>query len=226
MIDIFVAQEKEHEADIARLNVGELPEADLTLSPLVLPSRFVNEEFMATLDPYGSNIDLIGSETASQLQTPNRFTGDRMADHREEIPVKINSGVMPLGSETKAAPLVVRDPSVGENADTVREEELAVSNPEGPLEISDFLSDNDEEGSQKDHTPVRVEELNPLTVVEEDLPGGALEQNLEVDEAARSEGRDAGTPDGSALVPSTGHVGNFPEPDARGEEDGTTGFED
>lgn len=73
---------------------------------------------------------------------------------------------------------------------------------------------------------MRVEELNHLTVVEEDPTGGALEQNVEVDEAARSEGCDAGTPDGSALVPSTGRVGNFPESDVCGEEDGTTGFED
>lgn len=38
MIDIFVAQEKEHEVEIARLNVGEPPENDLVLSLLVLPS--------------------------------------------------------------------------------------------------------------------------------------------------------------------------------------------
>lgn len=76
MIDIFVAQEKEHEAEVARLNVGELPETDLTLSPLVLPLIFVNKEALASLDPYGSNIDLIGSETASLLQTSNNSVTD------------------------------------------------------------------------------------------------------------------------------------------------------
>ncbi|KAF3570284.1 hypothetical protein F2Q69_00059475 [Brassica cretica] len=55
MIDVFIEREKLHEAEVAKLGVGPLSEDDLTLSPLVLPSRFVNEDFKATLDPYGSN---------------------------------------------------------------------------------------------------------------------------------------------------------------------------
>ncbi|KAL0568070.1 hypothetical protein ABG067_009524, partial [Albugo candida] len=58
LIDVFVQQEEEHGAEVAKLAVGPLPEEELSLSPLVLPSQFVNEEFMATLDPYGSNDDL------------------------------------------------------------------------------------------------------------------------------------------------------------------------
>ena len=72
IIDVFIEREKLHEAEVAKLGVGLLSEDDLTLSPLVLPSRFVNEDFKATLDPYGSNVDLIWSETASQLLTPAR----------------------------------------------------------------------------------------------------------------------------------------------------------
>lgn len=69
LIDIFVEQEKHHATEVAKLTVGPLPEEVLLLSPLVFPSRFLSEEFMATLDPYRSNDDLVGSESASLLRT-------------------------------------------------------------------------------------------------------------------------------------------------------------
>ena len=56
MINIFIEQEKVHEAEVARLRLDPLSESDFTLSLLNLPSKFVSEEFMATLDPYGSNV--------------------------------------------------------------------------------------------------------------------------------------------------------------------------
>ena len=56
MINIFIEQEKLHQAEVARLRLDPLSESDFTLSLLNLPSKFVSEEFMATLDPYGSNV--------------------------------------------------------------------------------------------------------------------------------------------------------------------------
>ncbi|KAF3585509.1 hypothetical protein F2Q69_00030467 [Brassica cretica] len=77
MINIFIEQEKLHEAEVARLRLDPLSESDLTLSILNLPSKFVSEEFMATLDPYGSNVGLIGSESASQLITSREVVEDQ-----------------------------------------------------------------------------------------------------------------------------------------------------
>ncbi|KAL0836249.1 hypothetical protein Bca101_088138 [Brassica carinata] len=68
LIDVFIEQERVHNAAVAKLAVGDLPEEDLVLSPLVLPNPFLNEEFIAALDPYGSNDGLVGSETASLLR--------------------------------------------------------------------------------------------------------------------------------------------------------------
>ncbi|KAF3608303.1 hypothetical protein DY000_02049015 [Brassica cretica] len=80
MINIFIEQEKLHEAEVAKLRLDPLFESDLTLSPLNLPFRFVNEEFMATLDPYGSNlaVDVISAPT------------ERVAATEEKSPEKEN----------------------------------------------------------------------------------------------------------------------------------------
>ncbi|XP_013708760.1 meiosis-specific protein ASY2-like [Brassica napus] len=56
MIDIFSEQEKVHEAEIAKLRLEPFSEDDFALSPLNLPSRFVSEELVGVLDPYGSNV--------------------------------------------------------------------------------------------------------------------------------------------------------------------------
>ncbi|KAF3493357.1 hypothetical protein DY000_02054382 [Brassica cretica] len=69
MIDVFSEQEKLYEAEVMKLRVVLLSDSDLTLSPLVLPSRFAEERFRTSFDPYGSNVNLIGPETASRLVT-------------------------------------------------------------------------------------------------------------------------------------------------------------
>ncbi|KAF2592836.1 hypothetical protein F2Q70_00042424 [Brassica cretica] len=74
MIDVFAEQEKLHEAEATKLCVGPLSDSDLTLSLLVLPSRFVEDRFRASFDPYGSNVNLIRPETASQLITSLEIT--------------------------------------------------------------------------------------------------------------------------------------------------------
>lgn len=47
--------------------MGEIPEGDLKLSPLVLESQFVDSRILAGLDLYGSNAGLIDPETAANL---------------------------------------------------------------------------------------------------------------------------------------------------------------
>ena len=74
MIYVFVEQEKLHMAVATKLRVDPLSDSDLTLSPLVLLSRFVEDRFRAPFDPYGSNADLIGLEMASQLITSRKIT--------------------------------------------------------------------------------------------------------------------------------------------------------
>ncbi|KAF3549686.1 hypothetical protein DY000_02009127 [Brassica cretica] len=74
MIDVFTEQEKLYEAEVTKLRVGPLSDSDLTLSPLVLPSRFVEDRFRASFDPYGSNVDLIGPGMVSQLITSLEIT--------------------------------------------------------------------------------------------------------------------------------------------------------
>ncbi|KAF3568999.1 hypothetical protein DY000_02017721 [Brassica cretica] len=74
MIDVLAEQEKLYEAEATKLRVGPLSDSDLTISPLVLPSRFVEDRFRASFDPYGSNVDLIGPGTVSQLITSLKIT--------------------------------------------------------------------------------------------------------------------------------------------------------
>ncbi|XP_048624625.1 uncharacterized abhydrolase domain-containing protein DDB_G0269086-like isoform X1 [Brassica napus] len=69
MIDVFAEQEKLYKMEIMKFRVEPLSDSDLTLSPLVLPSRFVEDRFRTSFDPYGSNVNLIGPETASRLVT-------------------------------------------------------------------------------------------------------------------------------------------------------------
>ncbi|KAG2291453.1 hypothetical protein Bca52824_038122 [Brassica carinata] len=65
------AGKKKYEEEAEKLRVGEIPEEDLTLSPLVLDSQFVDARILASLDPYGSNAGLIDPETAvSPLADP------------------------------------------------------------------------------------------------------------------------------------------------------------
>ncbi|KAF8050723.1 hypothetical protein N665_1896s0004 [Sinapis alba] len=74
-IKMFAAQEKHFEEEALKLDVGEIPEADLTLSPLKLDSQLVDERVMVGLDPFGSNTNLIDARTALLLHTPSSPRG-------------------------------------------------------------------------------------------------------------------------------------------------------
>ncbi|WZY87217.1 hypothetical protein YC2023_033601 [Brassica napus] len=130
MIDIFSEWEKVHEAEVARLHLDPLSEADFTLSPLNLPSRFVNEEFMATLDSYGSNVGLIGHESPSQVITSCEAT----EEPTEEPMVDITSALSERVDVTEGIAFEEcsdkNNPGIDDNL--VREEEtrdLAVEDP-------------------------------------------------------------------------------------------------
>uniref|UniRef100_A0A0D3CNM4 Uncharacterized protein n=1 Tax=Brassica oleracea var. oleracea TaxID=109376 RepID=A0A0D3CNM4_BRAOL len=87
-IEIFAEQEKKYKQEAEKLKVGEIPEGDLTLSPLVLDSQFVDARILASLDPYGSNAGLIDPETAASLHVPPTHP----TEERREDPTPLLEG--------------------------------------------------------------------------------------------------------------------------------------
>ncbi|KAG2269848.1 hypothetical protein Bca52824_064403 [Brassica carinata] len=121
-IEIFAEQEKKYEEEAEKLRVGEIPEEDLTLSPLVLDSQFVDARILASLDPYGSNAGLIDPETAASLHVPlTHPTEERCKDPtlRLEGPLA-DPEIVPRSDEVHASP-AARESSV-------RASELSVLN--------------------------------------------------------------------------------------------------
>lgn len=60
-IDLFLEQEKHFELEAEKLKIGEIPETDLSLSPLQLESPFLNKHVLAGIDPYESNAAIVDS---------------------------------------------------------------------------------------------------------------------------------------------------------------------
>ncbi|XP_013632969.1 PREDICTED: uncharacterized protein LOC106338566 [Brassica oleracea var. oleracea] len=121
-IEIFAEQEKKYEEEAKKLRVGEIPGEDLTLSPLVLDSQFVDARILASLDPYGSNAGLIDPETAASLHVPLTHP----TEERREDPTLLLEGpsadpeIVPRSDEVHASP-AARESSV-------RASELSVLN--------------------------------------------------------------------------------------------------
>lgn len=101
----------------------------------------MNEEVLASLDPYGSNINLIRSETASQLQTSNNSINDNPVDRSEEALIEINPELMPSDPERQDGSSATGEQIAEESMVPVQKEEPATANLEGPLEISDSSSE-------------------------------------------------------------------------------------
>ncbi|XP_048623623.1 meiosis-specific protein ASY2-like [Brassica napus] len=105
-IEIFAEQEKKYEEEAEKLRVGEIPEEDLTLSPLVLDSQFVDARILASLDPYGSNAGLIDPETAASLHVPPTHP----TEERREDPTPLLEGpladpeIVPRSDEVHVSP--------------------------------------------------------------------------------------------------------------------------
>lgn len=66
-IDMFATREKQFEEEASKLDPGEIPEVDLTFSPLHLDSQFVDMWAFVGLDPHGSNVGLVDPRTAVVL---------------------------------------------------------------------------------------------------------------------------------------------------------------
>ncbi|KAG2303477.1 hypothetical protein Bca52824_032128 [Brassica carinata] len=150
LIDVFSQQEAEHQAAVVKLDVGPLPKEALALSPLILRSRFVNEEFMATLDPYGSNEDLVGSESASQLRTPRTLPEDASVDRPGETPAE---ATLP---EEESCPRTGEE-NAEEGRSLVREDPLSGVDPEKVVEIDDSSQGDEEEDAEETQSPIPAE---------------------------------------------------------------------
>ncbi|KAF2602118.1 hypothetical protein F2Q70_00025932 [Brassica cretica] len=158
-IDLFAEQEKEFDAEAKRLTVSGIPEELLCLSPLHLPSTFLNEDVLAAIDPYGSNAVLIDAGTAASLQTPTSSQGDHATERFEDATAPLVLGPAPsmanlvVGEEWLIPVLRVSDanptPPLGL--------EKAGSEPVDLLELSDSSAE-EEEGKKSDE---RVPRDNP-----------------------------------------------------------------
>ena len=152
-IDLFAEQEKKYEQEAEELKVGEIPEGDLALSPLVLDSQFVDARILASLDPYGSNAGLIDSKTVANLlappshpieerrDDPTPFVEGSTAAFEGETP---NRGTN--AAEDGAHVLVLSDTSA-EGSHRVNEEVVA---RESSVRASELSALNDRESDRED----------------------------------------------------------------------------
>ncbi|KAF2536689.1 hypothetical protein F2Q68_00022151 [Brassica cretica] len=172
MIDVFAEQEKLYEAEAMKFCVGLLSDSDLTLSPLVLPSRFVEDKFRASFDPYGSNVDLIGPGMVSQLITSLEITEEPSEEPLVDVtlvpaehvgvPEGGGPGERPENENLEEVP-GKDNPEIGNTP--VREEETGNVGIEEPVLVSDSSSEGREGEEEEDD---RVEETSSLQPVEEE----------------------------------------------------------
>ena len=96
-------QEKHFELEAKRLDVGEIPETDLSLSPLLLESPFINKHVLAGLDPYGSNAGLVDPGTAVILRTPSSSRGKQSGDRFDDPTPFVELDAGPAANELVAS---------------------------------------------------------------------------------------------------------------------------
>ncbi|KAF3594704.1 hypothetical protein DY000_02024556 [Brassica cretica] len=152
MSDVFAEQEKLYEAEATKLCVGLLSDSDLTLSPLGLPSRFVEDKFRESFDPYGSNVNLIRPETASQLITSLEIT---------EEPTK-----EPLVDVTSVPAEHVEVPEGGGLEEVPGRDNLETDDT--PIREEETQNEDDKVGETSPPQPVEEETANE--VVDRDVP--------------------------------------------------------
>ncbi|KAG5386956.1 hypothetical protein IGI04_038426 [Brassica rapa subsp. trilocularis] len=160
MINIFSEQEKMYEAEVANLYLEPFSEDDYALSPLNLPSRFVNEELMGVLDPYGSNVGLIGHESASQLITSREATEDPVDEPMVDITSALSERiVVPEGTTIEERP-EGSDPE--ETGDAIQTDTGDVAAEDPVLVSSSEERGEDEVGEEENRSsPALVEEMVP-----------------------------------------------------------------
>jgi len=151
-IDLFAEQEKKYEQEAEELKVGEIPEGDLTLSPLVLDSQFVDARILASLDPYGSNASLIDPETAANLVTP---PSDPIDGRRDEPTPLVEGSSAAFEGETPnrgtnaaedGAPVLVLSDTSAEGSRRGNEEVVR----ESSVRASELSALNDRESDRED----------------------------------------------------------------------------
>ncbi|XP_013624799.1 PREDICTED: uncharacterized protein LOC106330961 [Brassica oleracea var. oleracea] len=128
-IEIFAEKEKKCEEEAEKLRVGEVPEEDLTLSPLVLDSQFVEARIVASLDPYGSNAGLIDPEISASLRVPLAHpTEERcedptllLEDPLADPEIVARSGEMHASPAARESSVRASEPSVLNDRETDRE---------------------------------------------------------------------------------------------------------
>ena len=128
-IDMFAAREKQFEEEALKVDPGEIPEADLVLSPLRLESQFVDMRAFVGLDPHGSNVRLIDPRTAGVLQSPADRPGTSAApshsvgddSSKTGAPAidsrAVDGGVKSLGNQDGSNVLEISDSSVSDSED-------------------------------------------------------------------------------------------------------------
>ena len=148
MIDMFAEQEKLYEAEVTKLRVSPLADRHFSLSPLVLPSRFVEERFRRTFDPYRSNVDLIRPETASQLITSREVTEEPPEEPLGDVTsAPTEQAVVPEESAHKESPEKEDLEEIPEKSSPITDEGIEKMGVEDPVVVSDSSSgDQGEEG--------------------------------------------------------------------------------
>ncbi|KAL0678685.1 hypothetical protein Bca4012_006666 [Brassica carinata] len=171
-IDMFVEYERKYEQEAEQLKVGEIPESDFRLSPLVLESQFVDARILAGLNPYGSNAGLIDPETTANLHVScTRPVGER----REEPTLPIENPLTVLEEEVpgrgarvdgnNVPVLVLSDTSV-EGRDSLPPEESHRDGEENTGEVSEDAAV--QVSSIARESSVRASELSALNDRESD----------------------------------------------------------
>ncbi|KAF3565214.1 hypothetical protein DY000_02012673 [Brassica cretica] len=172
MIDVFAEQEKLYEAEATKFCVGPLSHSDLTLSPLVLPSRFVEDRFRASFDPYGSNVNLVRPGTVSQLITSLEITDEQSEEPlvdvtsvlAEHVEVSEGGGLGERPENENLEEVPGKDNlEIGNTP--VQEEETENMGIEDLVLVSNSSSEGREDEEEEDD---RVEETSPSQPVEEE----------------------------------------------------------
>ncbi|XP_048609640.1 uncharacterized protein LOC125585127 [Brassica napus] len=171
-IDMFVEYERKYEQEAEQLKIGEIPESDFILSPLVLESQFVDARILAGLDPYGSNAGLIDPETAANLHVSCTFP---VGERREEptLPIEnpltvLEEGVPGRGARVdgnNVPVLVLSDTSV-EGRDSLPPEESHRDGEENTGEVSEDAAVQVSPIARE--SSVRASELSALNDCESD----------------------------------------------------------
>ncbi|XP_056863827.1 meiosis-specific protein ASY2-like isoform X2 [Raphanus sativus] len=140
LIDLYKTQEELYKAKMDELWIGDIPESDLSLSPLVLPSTFVSQEVLAGLDKYGTNDSFLDPGTVVRMQSPDD-SFDIMMKERSKGP-----GVAEQGKNEE--PIAVQETPAGKE-EAKNGEEASVS--VGPsVAIADLAGPQDLAGHGKD----------------------------------------------------------------------------